>query len=55
MTYSGVVKFLDPQDKCAKALDDFNKYVNQRDDLETLVLPIRHGISIIRTRTYQYR
>lgn len=42
---------LDPQDKRAKALDNFNKYVNQRDDLETLVLPIRHGINIIRKRT----
>ncbi|WP_150467439.1 O-methyltransferase [Francisella sp. SYW-9] len=39
---------LDPQDKRAKALDEFNKYVSQRDDLETLVLPIRHGINIIR-------
>ncbi|API86684.1 O-methyltransferase [Francisella uliginis] len=39
---------LDPQDKRAKALDEFNKYVNQRNDLETLVLPIRHGINIIR-------
>ncbi|TDT72063.1 putative O-methyltransferase YrrM [Allofrancisella inopinata] len=39
---------LDPQDKRAKALDDFNKYVNQRRDIETLVLPIRHGINIIR-------
>ena len=42
---------LDPQDKRAKALDNFNKYVNQRDDLETLVLPIRHGINIIRKKT----
>ncbi|EDZ90469.1 O-methyltransferase [Francisella tularensis] len=42
---------LDPRDKRAKALDDFNKYVNQRNDLETLVLPIRHGINIIRKRT----
>lgn len=41
---------IDPQDKRAKALDDFNKYVNQRDDLETLVLPIRHGINIIRKK-----
>lgn len=39
---------LDPQDKRAKALDEFNNYVNQRNDLETLVLPIRHGINIIR-------
>lgn len=39
---------LDPQDKRAKALDDFNKYLNQRGDLETLILPIRHGINIIR-------
>lgn len=39
---------IDPQDKRAKALDDFNKYVSQKDDLETLVLPIRHGINIIR-------
>ena len=46
---------LDLQDKRAKALDNFNKYVNQRDDLETLVLPIRHGINIIRKRTYKYR
>ncbi|OEZ33278.1 methyltransferase [Francisella endosymbiont of Amblyomma maculatum] len=48
-------KVLDPQDKRGKALDNFNKYVNQRDDLETLVLPIRHGINIIRKRTYKYR
>lgn len=41
-------EILDPQDKRAKALDEFNKYVNQRNDLETLVLPIRHGINIIR-------
>ncbi|ORM38701.1 methyltransferase [Francisella endosymbiont of Ornithodoros moubata] len=46
---------LDPQDKRSKALDNFNKYVNQHDDLETLVLPIRHGINIIRKRTYKYR
>ncbi|AIT08566.1 methyltransferase [Candidatus Francisella endociliophora] len=39
---------INPQDKRAKALDDFNKYVNQRDDVETLVLPIRHGVNIIR-------
>ncbi|MED7788566.1 class I SAM-dependent methyltransferase [Francisella sp. 19X1-34] len=39
---------LDPQDKRAKALDEFNKYINQRNDLESLVLPIRHGINIIR-------
>lgn len=45
---------LDPQDNRGKALDNFNKYVNQRDDLETLVLPIRHGINIIRKRTYKY-
>ena len=39
---------LDPQDKRAKALDDFNKYVNLREDVETLVLPIRHGVNVIR-------
>ncbi|MDE5031916.1 O-methyltransferase, partial [Francisella tularensis subsp. holarctica] len=42
---------LDPRDTRAKALDDFNKYVNQRTDLETVVLPMRHGINIIRKRT----
>ncbi|MDE4951108.1 O-methyltransferase, partial [Francisella tularensis] len=42
---------LDPRDKRAKALDEFNKYVNQRNELETLVLPIRPGINIIRKRT----
>lgn len=41
---------INPQDKRAKALDDFNKYVGQKDDLETLVLPIRHGINIIRKK-----
>lgn len=39
---------LDPKDKRAKALDDFNKYVFQRNDLEALVLPIRHGVNLIR-------
>ncbi|AEI36145.1 O-methyltransferase [Francisella salina] len=41
---------INPQDKRAKALDSFNKYVSQRDDLETLVLPIRHGVNIIRKK-----
>lgn len=41
---------LDPQDKRAEALDDFNKYVNLREDVETLVLPVRHGVNIIRKR-----
>ena len=39
---------LDPQDSRAKALDDFNKYINSRDDVSNLVLAVRHGINIIR-------
>lgn len=41
---------IDPQDKRAKALDDFNKNIKLRDDVECLVLPIRHGVNIIRKK-----
>lgn len=41
---------VDPQDKRAKALDDFNKNIKLRDDFESLVLPIRHGVNIIRKK-----
>ncbi len=39
---------IDPQNRRAKVLDDFNKYVNSRKDVSNLVLPIRHGVNIIR-------
>ncbi len=41
---------LNPQDRRAKVLDDFNKYVNSRDDVDNLILPIRHGVNIIKKR-----
>lgn len=39
---------LNPQDKRAKALDEFNKYIKNKKDVRSLVLPIRHGLNIIR-------
>ncbi|MFC4891929.1 O-methyltransferase [Pseudofrancisella aestuarii] len=39
---------LNPNDKRAKALDEFNKYIMSRGDLDNVVLPIRHGINLIR-------
>ncbi|MFT4693430.1 MAG: caffeoyl-CoA O-methyltransferase, partial [Francisella sp.] len=39
---------IDPQNHRAKVLDDFNKYINLRKDVSNLVLPIRHGVNIIR-------
>lgn len=41
---------LNPNDKRAKALDEFNKYIVSRGDLDNIVLPIRHGINLIRKR-----
>ena len=39
---------IDPKNRRAKVLDDFNKYINSRKDVSNLVLPIRHGVNIIR-------
>ena len=41
---------LNPQDRRAKVLDDFNKYINSREDVDNLILPIRHGVNIIKKR-----
>ncbi|AXA33487.1 O-methyltransferase [Francisella adeliensis] len=42
---------VDSQDKRAKALDDFNRNIKSRKDVESLVLPIRHGVNIIRKKS----
>ena len=39
---------VNPQNKRAQVLDDFNKYINSRMDISNLILPIRHGVNIIR-------
>lgn len=40
-----------PQDKRAKALDDFNQYICSHPEVDNLILPIRHGLHLI-TRKY---
>ena len=37
-------------DLSTKAIDNFNKALNQRSDMETVILPIRDGISISRKK-----
>ena len=39
-----------PSSERAKALDNFNKYINTKDNLENIILPIRHGLQIIYKR-----
>ena len=38
---------LDPIDKRAKALDDFNQYICSHPQVDNLILPIRHGLHLI--------
>ncbi|WP_440993972.1 O-methyltransferase [Cysteiniphilum litorale] len=38
---------LDPVDKRAKALDDFNQYICSHPQVDNLILPIRHGLHLI--------
>ena len=41
---------LNPTDKRAKALDNFNKNIATRNDVDNILLPIRHGINIVRKK-----
>ncbi len=38
---------LNPEDKRAKALDEFNKYIASHPEVDNMLLPIRHGLNII--------
>lgn len=38
---------LNPVDKRAKALDEFNQYIHNHPELDNFVLPIRHGLNVI--------
>jgi len=41
---------IEDDDLSTKAIDNFNKALNQRSDMETVILPIRDGISISRKK-----
>jgi predicted O-methyltransferase YrrM len=41
---------VNPEDKLSKIFDDFNRYIYSRDDLDNIVLPLRHGINVIRKK-----
>ena len=45
-----VVEPLDPKDKDTKVLLAYNKLLNEDDRLETVLLPIRDGLTISRVR-----
>lgn len=45
-----VVEKIDPNDKDTKALVEFNKMLNADDRIETILLPIRDGLSISRVK-----
>jgi predicted O-methyltransferase YrrM len=41
---------IEDDDLSTKEIDNFNKILNQRSDMETIMLPIRDGISISRKK-----
>lgn len=41
-------KVLDPQDDRAQAIADLNQHICQRTDVENVLLPVRHGLNILR-------
>jgi len=41
---------VNPEDNLAKIFDGFNRYIESRDDLDNIVLPLRHGINVIRKK-----
>jgi len=45
-----VVEEIDPDDKDTKALVEYNKILNTDDRIETILLPIRDGLSISRVK-----
>jgi len=45
-----VVEEIDPNDKDTKALVEYNKMLNADDRIETILLPIRDGLSISRVK-----
>ena len=45
-----VIKSISDDDLSTQAIDKFNKLMNQRSDMETIILPIRDGISISRKK-----
>jgi caffeoyl-CoA O-methyltransferase len=45
-----VVEEIEPNDKDTKALVDYNKILNNDDRIETILLPIRDGLSISRVK-----
>ena len=45
-----VIEDIDPNDKQTQGILDFNKYVQNDDRVENLMLPIRHGLMMIRKK-----
>lgn len=45
-----VIKSISDDDLSTQEIDKFNKLINQRSDMETIILPIRDGISISRKK-----
>lgn len=45
-----VTMTISDEDLRAKEIDKFNKLLNQRNDMETIILPIRDGISVSRKK-----
>ena len=45
-----VIKSISDDDLSTQEIDKFNKLMNQRSDMETIILPIRDGISISRKK-----
>ena len=45
-----VIKAISDDDLSTQEIDKFNKLMNQRSDMETIILPIRDGISISRKK-----
>ena len=45
-----VIEELDPKDKATKALLDYNRMLKEDDRLETVLLPIRDGLTLSRVR-----
>ncbi|MFZ9034977.1 MAG: O-methyltransferase [Francisellaceae bacterium] len=41
---------LDPVDKRAQALNDFNRYICEHPTVDNVLLPLRHGLNLIRKR-----
>ena len=41
-------RVLDPQEERDQVIADLNRYIRQHPNLESVLLPVRHGLNIVR-------